>query len=89
MFRRYRIEHWTDRKLQKAFASFPKSAKEQKFLHINEQSNVQKKKEQIQTLLDDLGDNIEYGLYENRLKASNDQIFWELNKNHFRHLGSI
>ena len=54
-----------------------------KFFHANCQSIVQKK-EQVQIILNGLGDNTVYGLSETWLKESNDQKFWELNKDRFK-----
>ena len=62
---------------------FLKAPKNTKFFHANCQSIVQKK-EQIQIILNGLGDNTVYGLSETWLKESNDQKLWELNKDRFK-----
>ena len=43
-----------------------------------------RKKEQIQIILNGLGDNTVYGLSETWLKEFNDQKLWELNKDRFK-----
>ena len=43
-----------------------------------------RKKEQIQIILNGLGDNTVYGLSETWLKESNYQKLWELNKDGFK-----
>ena len=62
---------------------FVKAPKNTTFFHANCQSIVQKK-EQIQIILNGLGDNTVYGLSETWLKESNDQKLWELNKDRFK-----
>ena len=54
-----------------------------KLMHIYSQSVVQKKK-QIQTTLNALGDKTIYGLSKTWLKGTDDQILWEMNRNHFK-----
>ena len=70
--------------LQKTFARIPKSTEDYQIFPCQLQKYRTEKKEQIQIILNGLGDNTVYGLSETWLKESNDQKLWELNKDRFK-----
>ena len=57
--------------------------KQLKFFHVTCQSMLHKKA-QIESIINDLGENCIYGLTERWLKSFDNKTFWELKKDHFK-----